>query len=315
MTSYHHMLHNQSLADGLAALEDAHPPIKWTLYGWAAPRSQMADAWAMFQPGLRPPPGVRIAGLKWVLDATPIERDAHLAAPYADRPDWRGRANYTPEQRQALLRTALGRPEQLAFHVAGDAALAELLADMEAAASAQVWATKRVRIEHADGLRPDLVPQALRLGVVIVANPLHLEPMPEASGAPMMQARLGARAATFQPMRRVVDAGAPLALGSDAGGPAANPWLNMMLAVRNPTNPAENLTVDQALTAYTYGGAYAEGLEAEKGRIAVGLAADLAVLSQDILTAPPEALPATRSLLTLVDGRPVHAEGAFADLD
>ena len=44
------------------------------------------------------------------------------------------------------------------------------------------------------------------------------------------------------------------------------------------------------------------------------MAADLAVLSQDILTVPLDTLPATRSLLTLVDGEPVHAEGAFAGL-
>lgn len=33
-----------------------------------------------------------------------------------------------------------------------------------------------------------------------------------------------------------------------------------------------------------------------------GLGADLAVMSQDVLTAPLESLLATRSLLTLVDG-------------
>ncbi len=45
-----------------------------------------------------------------------------------------------------------------------------------------------------------------------------------------------------------------------------------------------------------------------------GIAADLAVLSQDILTAPLEALPATASLLTIVDGATVCADGPFAAL-
>ena len=48
--------------------------------------------------------------------------------------------------------------------------------------------------------------------------------------------------------------------------------------------------------------------------LAVGMAADLAVLSQDILSVPLDALPATRSLLTLVDGEQVHADGPFAAL-
>jgi predicted amidohydrolase YtcJ len=34
--------------------------------------------------------------------------------------------------------------------------------------------------------------------------------------------------------------------------------------------------------------------------------ADLAILSQDIFTAPPDALPVTVSVLTLVGGKVVH---------
>jgi hypothetical protein len=81
-----------------------------------------------------------------------------------------------------------------------------------------------------------------------------------------------------------------------------------MLAVRYDRNPTEALTREQALTAYTAGAAFAEGQERQKGTIAVGMAADLAMLSQDILTVPIEALPATRSVLTLVDGKVVHEE-------
>jgi hypothetical protein len=38
------------------------------------------------------------------------------------------------------------------------------------------------------------------------------------------------------------------------------------------------------------------------------------VLSQDILVAPLEALPATTSLLTVVNGTIIYAEGPFAAL-
>jgi hypothetical protein len=80
----------------------------------------------------------------------------------------------------------------------------------------------------------------------------------------------------------------------------------MMLAIGYQRNPEESLTREQVLTAYTTGAAYAEGEEARKGRIAVGMAADLAILSQDLLTIPMEAFPGTRSLLTVVDGKIVH---------
>ena len=80
-------------------------------------------------------------------------------------------------------------------------------------------------------------------------------------------------------------AGIPLALGSDSGPSEQNPFLNLMLAVLVPNAP-EALTREQALTAYTAGGAYAEGEDRRKGRLAPGFAADLAVLSQDVLTIP-----------------------------
>jgi predicted amidohydrolase YtcJ len=58
--------------------------------------------------------------------------------------------------------------------------------------------------------------------------------------------------------------------------------------------------------AYTAGSAHAEHAEDLKGRLATGLLADLAVLSQDIFTVPLPQLPATVSVLTLVGGVPVH---------
>jgi len=313
VTTYHQMMQNQPLGEGLRALAAAKLPIKWSVYGWATPQREPADAWDMFRGAASPAPNVRIAGIKWVLDATPIERDAYMAEPYADRPGWRGRPNY-PGQLDAILQATLANGKQPAFHVSGDGQLTDLLARMEALAPAERWRALRVRIEHADGLTPGLMAQARRLGVVIVTNPLHLDPMPDASGTPLMKARVGDRAAGFQPMRSAIAAGIPFAIGSDAGGPPANPFLNMMLAVIDPSNPKEALTREQALLAYTSGGAFAEGQEQLKGMIRPGMAADLAVLSQDILEVPLQALPGTKSLLTLVDGEPAHAEGPFADL-
>ena len=46
----------------------------------------------------------------------------------------------------------------------------------------------------------------------------------------------------------------------------------------------------------------ADAVVKAEGNIVAGMAADLGVLSQDILTVSVQQLPATRSLLTLVDG-------------
>jgi predicted amidohydrolase YtcJ len=54
---------------------------------------------------------------------------------------------------------------------------------------------------------------------------------------------------------------------------------------------------------YTLGSDYAEHTEREKGSIAPGMLADIAVLSQDIFTVQVAELPRTESVLTLVGGR------------
>jgi predicted amidohydrolase YtcJ len=102
------------------------------------------------------------------------------------------------------------------------------------------------------------------------------------------------------------------ALGSDGGPSERNPFLNFMLAITDASQPSEALSREQALKALTSGGAYAGRQEARQGRIAAGMAADLAVLSQDVPTAPVQQLPGTRSLLTLVDGEVVFEDPALA---
>jgi predicted amidohydrolase YtcJ len=132
----------------------------------------------------------------------------------------------------------------------------------------------------------------------VVQNPSHLA-LP-----PIMNARWGSdRLRTVNLLRTLVDSGVPLAIGSD--GPR-EPGLNVMFATLHPNVPSEALTREQAVAAYTRGSAYAAFAERERGTLAPGMLADLAVLSQDVFTAPPDRLPGTTSVLTLVGGRVVH---------
>jgi predicted amidohydrolase YtcJ len=68
------------------------------------------------------------------------------------------------------------------------------------------------------------------------------------------------------------------------------------------TQPKESITREQALAAYTRGGAYAELTDDEKGVLAPGKVADLAVLSQDIFEISPSRIPETTSWLTIIGG-------------
>src|SRR5262249_2567627 len=107
----------------------------------------------------------------------------------------------------------------------------------------------------------------------------------------------------MQPMRSLLDAGIPLALGSD--GPN-NPYLNIMLATTYPGKSREAITREQAVIAYTLTAAYSEFADKDKGSLEPGKFADLAVLSQDIFSVPPPELPKTESVLTMVGGKIVY---------
>jgi len=79
--------------------------------------------------------------------------------------------------------------------------------------------------------------------------------------------------------------------------------------------PGEAITVEEAVIAYTLGGAFAEFQEDEKGSLTPGKLADLVVLSQDPFSVAPDALPATSSVLTMIGGEIVLDAGVVADLE
>jgi hypothetical protein len=82
------------------------------------------------------------------------------------------------------------------------------------------------------------------------------------------------------------------------------------LAGARPTGkfytPEQRVTVREAVDAYTRGSAYAAFKDSEVGSLEAGKFADLAVLSQDIFSVPPEAVGKTSVVLTMVGGRIVH---------
>lgn len=141
------------------------------------------------------------------------------------------------------------------------------------------------------------------MGIVVVQNPAHLAAVrmiPDLDGL--------AEKIKAQPLRSLLAAGIPVALGSD--GPM-NPYLNIMIASLHPDRPSEAITREQAVIAYTLTSAYAEFAEKDKGSLEAGKLADLAVLSQDIFTVTPPELPKTDSVLTIVGGKVVYDAGAI----
>ena len=249
-------------------------------------------------------PKLSVQGVKWILDATPLERGALMEAAYTDKPGWVGKLNFPMDTMRTILREGLLSKEQLLLHVAGDSTDNIVLAEMGKLANNQTWRNKRVRFEHGDGLLANNWSKARDLGIVVVQNPIHFA-FPE-----IHHSRLGAeRAGLYQPLRSLIRSGISVAIGSD--GPI-NPYLNIMFATVHPNNPKEAITREEAVIAYTRGSAYAEFKEKEKGMLKPGLLADLAVLSQDVFTVPVPELPKTVSVLTLIGGKVVYDAASSA---
>jgi len=247
-------------------------------------------------------------GEKWVLDGTPVERSAPMRAPYADDPTTSGEFDYPDSDVRAILSEALQHNLPLMLHVTADRSAQQLLDQMDATGGEKVWASRRVRIEHGDGIIGDLIPRARKLGVVVAKNPMYFV-------GDVNLRRLGPqRAAVWSPCRSLLEAGIPMVLASDGkpGLPFSNPFLNIQIATIYPANPKEAITREQALIAFTRTAAYSEFVEDRLGTLEVGKLADLAVLSQDIFKVSNDDLPKTESVLTIVGGKiaysrePIH---------
>jgi predicted amidohydrolase YtcJ len=125
------------------------------------------------------------------------------------------------------------------------------------------------------------------------------------------------------PLRTALKAGVVVGAGTDAHRVASyNPFvaLRWMLdgksasgtALRGAQETPDRL---EALRMYTSGSAWFAHDEKQRGTLALGKLADLAVLSKDYLSVPLQDIGDITSLLTLVGGRVVYAEGPFAALE
>ena len=116
-------------------------------------------------------------------------------------------------------------------------------------------------------------------------------------------------------LRSLLDNGATLALGSDWPVVPIDPMLEIHAAVHRRTAdgepeggwlPAEGISVTDALAAATWGSAYAEHAEAERGHLSAGAMADMIVLDRDLLDDAGGPIAETEVRLTVVGGQVVH---------
>jgi predicted amidohydrolase YtcJ len=256
---------------------------------------------------------LRVGGLKGFVDGSLGSHTAAFHDPFTDTPADRGLFVNAPEDLETWIAGADAAGLHVMVHAIGDRANQTLLDIYERVERAHGPRDRRFRIEHAQHLAPADVPRFGRLRVIPSMQPYHAID----DGRWAEQVIGVERAKLAYAFKALLDDKAPLAFGSDWFVAPPTPLEGIYAAVtrrtldgRHPDGwvPEQKITVEEALAAYTLGGAFASFDEHVKGRIAPGMLADLAVIDRDLRTIPPEAIRDARVTRTIVGGRTVYAQ-------
>jgi predicted amidohydrolase YtcJ len=263
---------------------------------------------------------LRWGSLKTYADGALGSSTAYMFEPYTDNADNRGLLGDVMLPVDTFYGLAAGADRgrlQLSVHAIGDAAISLVIDQFEQIEDENPTWDRRFRIEHAQHMARKDFARLAELGVVASVQPFHA-----IDDGRWAERKIGPeRAKTTYPFRSFLDAGVPLAFGTDWPVAPLEPMRSVYAAVTRQTLdgahpdgwvPEEKITVEEALAAYTSGSAYAEFADHEKGRLRQGYLADLVVLSEDPLEVEPEQLETIEPVLTIVGGRIVYAADGWA---
>jgi hypothetical protein len=163
---------------------------------------------------------------------------------------------------------------------------------------------RRWIIEHIGVYGPEEIKRLRALGLVLTS---YTGRYIWQDGA-MLARELGpAGASRIAPLRALREAGVHVALSTDNVPPSLFEPIHHAVArtPRGATEPVgadQCLTREEALACASREGAFLTFEEDVKGTLEVGKLADIAVLDQDLLTVPVEAIPDIRAVLVVVGG-------------
>lgn len=239
---------------------------------------------------------VSFGGIKVFADGSLGAGNAALGEAYVD--GGTGQLNHSDESLQGILRASEEQGWRTAIHAIGDRAIAQVL---EAHVAVDSSPELRHRIEHFELPAEEQIEHVADLGLYLSMQPNFIGNWsgPES----MYERKLGrVRDEVSNPLRRILDEGVALAFGSD--GMPISPLYGLHWAV-NGSYPSQRLTAEEAISAYTEGGALFGFEEGAKGVLEAGALADLVILDRDP-TADPGQIAERRVVATYVGGECVY---------
>lgn len=241
--------------------------------------------------------------VKFFVDGVVESATAEMIAPYVDTHD-HGMPNWSREE----LLLAVAHFDALGFqthlHAIGDRAVRHALDSIEHATTVNEEWDRRSTITHVQVVHPDDLPRFAELGVIanFQAHWAQEDDLMTKLTAP----RLGPERTNLQyPVGTLWRSGARLSFGSDWPVSPNNFVETMLVAATRQTGdgspaegwvPEQRITVHDGLQIATEGTAYQSYTENYRGKIAVGMSADLVVLDRDVTVLEP--LQARKALAT-----------------
>lgn len=271
---------------------------------WAYPEanddSQLRELAALYQ--ANPDSNLKINQVKFYMDGILINTTAAMHAPY--EANWldlyqnKGLNYFSQTRLEKYIKVLEPMGFDFNIHAIGDRGITEALNAIENASGGQ----SRHRITHVEVVDPDDLPRFKALNVIADAQVAGDFTQP--AHWPENSALIGTeRSKNLVPIGSLQAHDATLTLSSDWNVSTFNTFVGISHAV---SRAPENISLAQAIQAYTINGAYAMQQDGIVGSIEVGKQADLIVLDRDLFSVSSEQIKNTQVLMTLLKGQQVY---------
>lgn len=251
-----------------------------------------------------------IKSVKLMSDGALGSRGAAMIEPFADDAENRGLRMYTDAEVNAMVKKANDMGFQVGIHAIGDYGNRQSLNAFELAQGGSA-SPLRNRIEHAQVIALDDIPRFAELGVIASMQATHAT-----SDMNMAEDRVGPeRVKGAYAWRKLLDAGAVIANGSDFPVELANPMFGLYASVSRQSRAglpeggwygSERLNREETLHSFTLAAAYAAHQEDRLGSLEPGKWADFIVVDRDFFDIPESEIDDIQVLQTWVGGQLVY---------
>lgn len=257
---------------------------------------------------------LKVGPLKVYVDGGFTGPAAWTLKPYRSDPEYSGKAAVDLDEMYELVKYGHENGWQFGIHAIGDRAIVEAVGILTRVLDEAPLEDHRHYLNHFTVIPPaETMKTMAEYDIGITQQPNFAYTL-----EPRYREHLdGARLAYNNPVGTPMRYGVRVALSSDIL--PIGPMVGLYAAVTRKGVSGEvygeddRIPIEQALRAYTWGGAYQHRDEQAKGTLEAGKLADMVILSQDLLSIAPGRLLDTRVDMTIIGGRVVFERPAGSE--